>query len=391
MKRILITEDDPLMAEIYRDTFDREGFSAETAANGAIAIQRLKGNPPDIVLLDLMMPNVNGVEVLKHIRAQESTRSLPVVVMTNALAGELGIQAASAGATRMFAKNACGPKRLVKEIKDLLNSDPQPEEETSSADGKQNNPLAKLREDAIDGMTQRFTEIRSFLRQLGQEDKVQAKKVLLDLHRAIHQLAGTAIFAGFSAVAQLACALETLVKDLHGKPEKLNPSSLSTATHAVDVLVMLSESANRQVEVISSSPLILVVDDDPISRKANCTALERTYLHAVRVDDPTVALRLAKENKFDLIFMDVAMPGMDGFETCRKIHVTSLNANTPVIFVTSFDDIITKARFKTSGGMDFINKPIWPTELGVKALTYLLRETVVSVNATRPAAQAPVS
>ncbi len=387
MKRILITEDDPLMAEIYRDTFDREGFSAEIAANGAIAIQRLKGNPPDVVLLDLMMPNINGVEVLKHIRAQESTRALPVVVMTNALAGELGLQAASAGATRMFAKNACGPKRLVKEIKDLFNIEPQAEGKKPEAEAKQPNPLAKLREDAIDGMPQRFGEIRDVLQQLAREDNLHSQKVLLDLHRAIHQLAGTATFAGFSAMSQLACALETLVKDLHGKPEKLNSSSLSTATHAVDVLVMLSDAANRQTDVVVSSPLILVVDDDPISRKANCTALERSYLHAIRVDDPTVALRLAKENKFDLIFMDVAMPGMDGFEACKKIHTTILNANTPVIFVTSFDDIITRARFKTSGGMDFINKPIWPTELGVKALTYLLRETVVNV--TRLAA--PVS
>src|SRR5215472_10496746 len=101
MKRILITEDDPLMAVIYRDTFEREGFSAEIAEDGSVAIQRLKGNPPDLVLLDLMMPNVNGVEVLRHIRAQESTRTLPVIVMTNALAGPLGQQAMAAGATKL--------------------------------------------------------------------------------------------------------------------------------------------------------------------------------------------------------------------------------------------------------------------------------------------------
>src|SRR5215469_13380912 len=144
MKRILITEDDALMAEIYRDSFEKEGFSAEIASDGAVAIQRLKGNPPDLVLLDLMMPNVNGVEVLKHIRAQESTRSLPVIVMSNALAGNLGQQAASAGATRLFAKNACGPKRLVKEVREVLASFPAPTE-TAFLAVDPSKPLLELR------------------------------------------------------------------------------------------------------------------------------------------------------------------------------------------------------------------------------------------------------
>src|SRR3954468_4434232 len=116
MKRVLITEDDALMAEIYRDSFEREGFSAEIAPDGAIAIQRLNGNPPDIVLLDLMMPKFNGVEVLKYIRSKEELRALPVIVMSNAFASAIGQQAAAAGATRMFAKNGCSPKRLIREV-----------------------------------------------------------------------------------------------------------------------------------------------------------------------------------------------------------------------------------------------------------------------------------
>src|ERR1700743_3225914 len=105
MKRVLITEDDGLIAEIYRDCFEREGFSAEVASDGAIAIQRLTGNPPDAVVLDLMMPNVNGIEVLRHIRSQDNLKSLPVIVMSNAFASAMGREAAEAGATKMFAKN----------------------------------------------------------------------------------------------------------------------------------------------------------------------------------------------------------------------------------------------------------------------------------------------
>src|SRR6185312_15389056 len=120
-----------LIAGIYRDSFDREGFSAEVAHDGAVAIQRLKENPPDIVLLDLMMPNVNGIEVLKYIRSQESLKTLPVVVMSNAFAGALGREASAAGATKMFAKNSCGPRRLVKEVRDIFAAMTAPEDECS--------------------------------------------------------------------------------------------------------------------------------------------------------------------------------------------------------------------------------------------------------------------
>src|SRR4051812_34893497 len=120
MKKILITEDDSLMAEIYRDNFEGEGFAAEVACDGAVALQRLKINPPDVVLLDLMLPSVNGVEVLKHIRANEATRLIPVIVMSNAFASALGKEAAQAGATKLLAKNACGPKKLIEEVRNVL-------------------------------------------------------------------------------------------------------------------------------------------------------------------------------------------------------------------------------------------------------------------------------
>lgn len=360
------------MAEIYRDSFEREGFSAEIASDGAIAIQRLKGNPPDLVLLDLMMPNVNGVEVLKHIRAQESTRSLPVIVMSNALAGKLGQQAASAGATRLFAKNACGPKRLVKEACDILATIPNSTEKANS------NPdltrsLVELRKNVTSGIPQRVAEIRDLLQTAAADGSMVSQKALLDLHRVIHQLAGTVSFAGFSAMAQLACALEMLFKEFYGMPKRINHSSLRTASQGVEVLAELSERSAKNAEEPMPSSLVLVVDDDPVSRKTITTALEHTHLRAVCVDDPIFAFRLAEENRFDLIFMDVELPGMDGFRACHKIQATRANAETPVIFLTTHDDVHTRVRCNSSGAADFITKPVWLTELGVKALTHLSR------------------
>lgn len=372
MKRILITEDDALLAEIYRDSFEREGFSAEIASDGAVAIERLKGNPPDLVLLDLMMPNVNGVEVLKYIRAQQSTRSLPVFVMSNALAGMLGQQAAGAGATRLFAKNACGPKRLVKEVCEVLATLPNSTESTNSK-ADPTKPLLELRKNVTDGMPLRLAEIRDLLQTAAADGSTVSQKALLDLHRSIHQLAGTVSFAGFSAMAQLACALEMLFKEFYGTPQRINHSSLRTASQGVEVLAELSDRSAKTAEDAMPASLVLVVDDDPVSRKAIIAALEQTHLRAVCVDEPVLAFRLAEENRFDLIFMDVELPGMDGFRASHKIQATRSNAETPVIFVTTHDDVQTRVRCNSSGAADFITKPVWQTELGVKALTHLSR------------------
>ena len=372
MKRILITEDDALMAEIYRDSFEREGFSAEIASDGAVAIQRLKGNPPDLVLLDLMMPNVNGVEVLQHIRAQESTRSLPVIVMSNALAGVLGQQAAKAGATRLFTKNACGPRRLVKEVCDVLATIPN-STETKESNTDLTKPLIELRKNVANGMPQRLAEIRDLLQTAAADGAMVSQKSLLDLHRSIHQLAGTVSFAGFSEMAQLACALEMLFKEFYGTPNRINHSSLRTASQGVEVLAELSENSATNTEDTMPALLVLAVDDDPVSRKTIAAALEQTQLRAICVDDPNLAFRLTEENRFDLIFMDVELPGMDGFRASHKIQATRANVETPVIFLTSHDDVQTRVRCNSSGAADFITKPIWQTELGVKALTHLSR------------------
>jgi CheY-like chemotaxis protein len=371
MKRVLISEDDGLIAEIYRDTFEREGFSAEIAVDGAVAIQRLKENPPDIVLLDLMMPNINGVEVLKFIRSHPALKTLPVIVMSNAFAGALGREAAVAGATRMFAKNSCGPKRLVQEVRQVLASRaPASDENLRQSDTAL--ILKDLRKNVTSGMPDRVGALRVLIEGLAVE-KTAAPERLLEVHRAVHQLAGFVSLAGFNALAQLACALEALIKELHARPQKVTASSLRTTVNAADMLGILAARPAEQLEAGVSPSLILVVDDDEISRETTCTALEQAHLRALSVGDPQTALNLVRDNRFDLLLLDIQMPEMNGFELWEKIRATATNAKTPVIFVTALSDF--EAQVRSSPRADFIAKPIMLVELAVKALTGLLKNT----------------
>jgi DNA-binding response OmpR family regulator len=81
-KRVLIVEDDQELRELLRTTLEGEGFTAEIATDGAEGLSRLRRGVPDLVLLDLVLPGINGLEVLMALRSDPAARRVPVIVMT---------------------------------------------------------------------------------------------------------------------------------------------------------------------------------------------------------------------------------------------------------------------------------------------------------------------
>jgi DNA-binding response OmpR family regulator len=121
MQRILITEDDKFIANICRGKFEQEGFEVIVAHDGRAAIESLKSTIPDAVLLDLMLPEINGIAVLQYIRGQESLRKIPVIVLSNlSYFSGLAQSAWQAGATNFLNKGDHGPNSLVGEVRKLL-------------------------------------------------------------------------------------------------------------------------------------------------------------------------------------------------------------------------------------------------------------------------------
>src|SRR5438067_690410 len=148
----------------------------------------------------------------------------------------------------------------------------------------------------------------------------------------------------------------------------------ASATSRVAVSGMIgTPAANSQDEAVTS-PKILVVDDEVISRETICSALGRATFPAKSLDDPLAAQRLLEGEHFDLIFLDVEMPGQTGLELCVKIRGMEPNRTTPIVFVTSHSDFGSRAQSTLSGGNDFIAKPFLLVELAVKALTWLFKE-----------------
>ena len=124
MKKILVIEDDPVVGMVYQRFLQTHGFSSEVCRDGATGLERLAAYQPDALLLDMMMPKMGGVEVLKRLRAQDAFKALPVIVFTNAAIPAFVDQATAAGANHVLDKSKASPTLILGLLQSLLHIDP---------------------------------------------------------------------------------------------------------------------------------------------------------------------------------------------------------------------------------------------------------------------------
>ena len=373
MKKILIIEDDPLVTRIYRQKYEAAGYIVASAEDGEKGLQKVKDFRPDLVHLDLMLPKMSGVAVIREIRSQPEFKTMLILVLSNTYATDLIGEAEQAGANRCISKVKSSPKLILDVVSELLNP-PEPSPRGLDGDRSQPNIRAEFLKSAPRMQADLCSQLSLFIKSRDEKDHLSH---LHGLTRSIHSMAGYASMTGFVRISHIANVLEVLLKELHNKPKQITPSTFRTVANAVDCLGLLFEEASSPQEEFLETALILAVDDEPISRIALRTAMEKANLRAITLDDPVLALKVLAQNRFDLIFLDVDMPGIDGFELCKRIRASVTNKTTPVVFVTALSDFENRTRSTLSGGNDLIAKPFLQSELAVKALTLIVKQMLV--------------
>lgn len=120
MTKIAIIEDDAVISQMYRMKFEADGFDVQLANNGKNGVELVKDLSPDIILLDLQMPEMDGVEVLRVIRKNDWGKNIPVIILTNLGEEESPKEIRALGIHSYIVKANLTPRQVVQRVKDAL-------------------------------------------------------------------------------------------------------------------------------------------------------------------------------------------------------------------------------------------------------------------------------
>jgi CheY-like chemotaxis protein len=123
MAKILLVEDDGILVEMYQAKFELEGHEVEVATNGEECLERLQDYKPELILLDILMPKLNGFHVLKEIKKQPELRSIPVILLTNLGEAEVDMNqelATALGVSDYLIKSRHTPDEVVEKVMKVL-------------------------------------------------------------------------------------------------------------------------------------------------------------------------------------------------------------------------------------------------------------------------------
>jgi DNA-binding response OmpR family regulator len=122
MTKIAIIEDDAAISQMYRFKFEATGFEVETAENGVLGLELCKTMQPDIVLLDVMMPEMTGDEMLEKLRATDWGKDIKVVILTNKGEQEIPAKIKELGVSAVILKADMTPRQVEEIVQKTLAS-----------------------------------------------------------------------------------------------------------------------------------------------------------------------------------------------------------------------------------------------------------------------------
>ncbi|BAW80314.1 diguanylate phosphodiesterase [Candidatus Nitrosoglobus terrae] len=377
--QILAVEDNAVNQQVVTGMLERLGCQIEIAANGIEALAAITHKHYDLILMDCHMPQMDGYEATRRIRALEvvEKREIPIIAMTaNASEGEVD-KCLAAGMDDYLPKplrlallqgklqhwldssnpleaklEAEIPIKMQKEIEKLENHNTPVDREI----------LKRLQANVGSAF---FKMIEIFLEDtptyLDLLPKAIAEGDTKELREIAHSIKGSAKNFGATRFAFIAKELE----DLGCAYSVEGANDLLTALTAEYALVKEALQQEKRWDKGSSCiPMekrrsrILIVDDDRAMRMALRNVLEAGNYQIEEGVNGDQALAVCERQMPDLVLMDAMMPILDGFEACAQIRNLPSGQHTPVLIITALDDEHSIERAFAVGATDYISKPV---------------------------------
>ena len=397
--RALIVDDEAMNRDVIRRLLESEGWSVAEAENGAVALARLEAERPDVILLDLMMPVMDGFEFLDSVREVSELTSIPVVVVTAKYLTAEDHQRLN-GRIEAILEKGDHLDRLLALLDSLLPERPAtlgagetPRTEVAGGEvGIRDALITNMRQDLLAPAS----AILSYSRLL-QDEAAQAK--LPQLTPTIERLLtwGREIFslvdglldgdaaAGEAGAGSLKISLDIVRQHAERMTDELEdfegnglaPLVLEIGAETerllgkLDAIVRFHSSvamANATVRALDADepgeaaavPVdgrILVVDDNESNRELLSRQLTYDGHRPVLASGGAEALRLLDIEDVDLILLDLMMPDMSGLDVLRRLKADPRLRNLPVIIISALGELESVVRCIEAGAEDYLSKP----------------------------------
>ena len=365
-KRLLLLIDDPFLSRFYREKMEGSGFQVDLARDLGHGLDLLQADQPDVLVLDSVLPGSDALQSLESIRAAGISSEMAIIVLPTphyALSQRLE----SEPQVHLLNSSSNPLGELFQHASELL----QGEKKDEGALMLATLPDETWKLGAIEAAQQSVTEMRQLLHGLSRPGAdAQALAAFL---QQVHRLSAQSGLLSRNSLTNIALAVEVMVYNLTLYPERFDALSLRTLTQAVDFLSLLLRDGtySRMPEIDSAN--IMIIEDEASARELIIAAMELVGLHAKGLATPNGGLSLLGANPFDLIFLDINLPEMNGFDLCNKVRSLPLHERTPIVFLTGMASFHNRVQSSLSGGNDFIGKPFNVAELGVKALMWVMK------------------
>lgn len=382
MKRILVVDDDVAIARLIKINLENKGYEVVSVNSGKAALEEAKQFNPDIITLDILMPDMDGFQVMDRLKRNEETSSVPVIIIS-IIEGAYKKTGFRLGAADYITK-PIDFERLLHSIerftRNILKDD---EKKVKILIAEDDLDTAKL--------IQAFVETKGFSTVIASNGLEALEKVEQDIPDLILLDLKMPKMDGFEVINRLKKDSETAKipvivitsYDVPGTREKcylLGVNEFLTKPISEEKLIEEITGQLRKIEMIQEKKKVLVADDEEDISLLVKSTLESEEFIVDMVGDGKTAIQRIQENVPDLLILDVSMPKMDGYEVCRRLKKDVTLSHLPIIMLTAKGDTADKVKGMDKGVDDYITKPFDPEEM-LARVRMVIKRTSRELNA----------
>jgi len=419
-KKILLIDDDAAVIGAIKSRFGGD-YDVEVAEDGQTGYYAISERKPAVVLIDATIPQMKASALMGKIRAQKRFETLPFIVLLESFTSEGAEDILNSGGVSVFAKSE--PNYLddvTRELGDLFKPfaarngrsgmvAPRPETKVisnvarkfdaspstrnvpvdlapvSSLVAPESEPVTddsdQLRQlFAVSFSTRVHAARQAFVVYMTAKDAASRASAFEKFYKSIVSLRAEAAQCELGGLIRLLDPMERRSRELRDNVEGASAATRQVLANAIDFMAAMNHQVSDLPELNGLSPSALVMDDEAVSRRAISLGLEKAQIRVTAVDSGEAAIRECESSRFDVVLLDVEMPGLNGFAVCARIRTMPQHRETPILFISALDDLRSRASSKISGGNQFISKPVNFLELSITTTALLLKQRLKEID-----------